>query len=54
MKIVRTQEEIDNVMNAVFEGMDEGSRFPGASFETGIDAFYRWLTDRDVEHPFEK
>ncbi len=41
--IVRTEAEIDQVMNFVAEGEDKGSHYPGMSYEQGIRDMYEWL-----------
>ncbi len=46
MVIVKTQEEIDEVLNQVSEALDEGTKFPGQSYEDGIHAFVEWLEGR--------
>lgn len=41
--IIRTEEEIDEVMNFAAQGEDEGTQYPSASYEEGIRAMYEWL-----------
>ena len=41
--IIRTEEEIDEVLNFVAEGEDCGTHYPAASYEQGIRAMYEWL-----------
>lgn len=37
-------DEIDNVLNTCMEQMDEGgSRWPGMSYEQGVEAALRWV-----------
>jgi len=56
-KIQRTEAEIDQVLMEAEEGRSpSGSKFPGMSYEEGILAMYRWLTDDadQIEcHPME-
>ena len=52
-KIVRTNEEIADVENWAAEGEDSGSHFPGTSYENGLLAMLRWLTDSDASDPRE-
>lgn len=43
MPIVRTQEEIDRVLNWVAQAEDEGSHYGGMSYEQGIRDMHDWL-----------
>ena len=55
-KIQRTEAEIDQVLMEAEEGLSTGSKFPGMSYEEGILAMYKWLTDDadQIEcHPME-
>lgn len=54
MLIIRTKKEIDEMKDKMFEGLTGGSKFPGMSYEEGIDAVLRWLTGETDEHPFEE
>ena len=49
--IKRTQSEIDEVMNWAGEAFDEGSRFPGMSYEEGIMAAIDWLMGHTEDRP---
>jgi hypothetical protein len=51
--IVRTQEEIEELLNAAAEAVDEGTRFPILSYEEGMVELWRWLTDADVTYPLD-
>ena len=43
-EIVRTQEEIDDVLNESFQALETGrSRYPGMTYEQGIEDMYHWL-----------
>lgn len=51
-KIERTQKEIDDLLNEIFEQKETGrSKFRGMTFEEGVEAAIRWLTDKDEESP---
>ena len=52
--ITRTQTEIDKQLNLVMEGIDEGSKYPGMSYEDGILAMYDWLTGQSDDAPMEE
>lgn len=59
MQVVRTEIEIDRVENWAVEGIDEGSRYPGMSYEQGILDTLAWLrgdsdTAPDEEYPNAK
>ena len=46
-----TQDEIDEVLNQCMEQADEGgSRFPGMTYEQGVEAAIRWMQGTD-ENP---
>ena len=43
-----TQDEIDEVLNQCAEAADSGeSKFWGMSYEQGVEAAIRWLTEGD-------
>ncbi|MFC4678690.1 hypothetical protein [Desulfovibrio legallii] len=44
MPIVRTQQEIDRVLNWAAEGIDNGTKFAGMTYEQGITDMHMWLT----------
>ncbi len=52
-RLVRTDEEIDNVMNKALDASVEGSKWPGMSYEEGIDAAIRWIVGLADEDPME-
>ena len=41
--IKRTEEEINEVRNWAADAMDTGSRYPGMSYEEGIEAMAAWM-----------
>jgi len=51
LTIKRTQKEIDELHNWANEGQDEGSHYPGMSYEDGIDATIRWIMGHDDVRP---
>ena len=54
-KVVRTEKEVDDVICDCLEAEESGaSRFPGASYEEGVQYAIRWLTDPDAVHPLEE
>lgn len=53
-EIIRTPEEINEVLNTAADGEMDSSKFPGQNYESGIATFWRWLTEKDAAHPFEE
>ena len=52
-KIVRSDEEINRVLNWAGEGLDQGAHFPGMSYENGILNMLDWLNGDSDEAPDE-
>lgn len=52
-EIVRTQQEIDEVIDKANEGLDNGSAYPGMNYEEGVKAMYDWLVGNIDETPFD-
>ncbi len=52
-KIKRSEEEINEVLNQAALGIDSGSKFPGMSFEEGVQQFADWLFGQVEDSPFE-
>ena len=50
-EIVRTQEEIDRVLSWTADASEFGSRYPGMSYEDGIEAMYNWLVGLTEDAP---
>jgi hypothetical protein len=49
--VARTDDEVDAQLNLAMESANSGrSRWPGMSYEQGVDAAIRWLIG-DVEDP---
>lgn len=53
MEIVRTDKEIDEVLNKASESMEHGSKYPGMSYEDGIKNMYEWLCGLIDDDPME-
>ena len=51
MEITKTQTEIDEQLNLAQEGIDEGSKYPGMSYEEGIQAMWDWLIGQIDDAP---
>lgn len=51
--IVRTDDEINDVLNQAADGINDGSQYPGMSYEDGIQAFADWLFGDTNDKPFE-
>ena len=50
-QIVRSEAEISDVLNAAVEGIDGGSKYPGMSYEQGIQDMYLWVTGQGDDEP---
>jgi hypothetical protein len=54
MDIVRTDEQIDEQINAACEQNEEGTtRWPGMTYEQGVDNALRWVTGQSDDVPME-
>jgi hypothetical protein len=54
MEIIRTPDEINDVLNEAADGENEGTRYPGMSYENGINNFYNWLVGNTDDPVFEE
>lgn len=52
--IKRKDAEIYEQLNKVADGINDGSQYPGMSYEEGIQAFTDWLFGYTDEKPFEE
>jgi len=53
-KIIRSPKVIDELLNMCSEQENEGgSKFPGMSYEQGIQVAINWLTEKNEPHPLE-
>lgn len=53
MHIKPSEAEINEVLNQVGEKIDEGgSRFPGMSFEQGVQDGIRWVLGETDDNPY--
>lgn len=49
----RTKDEIDDVLSDVLVQIGEGgSRFPGMTYEEGVQAALQWVIGDTEEHPY--
>ncbi|MDE5879924.1 MAG: hypothetical protein K2G99_07925 [Desulfovibrio sp.] len=53
MSIVRTEQEVNRVANWAYQGIDEGTRYPGMSYEQGLVDMLGWLTGDNDHAPDE-
>lgn len=51
--ICRTDDQINKVMDLVADGLNNGTAYPGASYEEGIQAFFDWIIGNTTVDPFE-
>lgn len=49
--IQRTEDEINEVLNKASEGVDAGSRWPGMSYEQGVQSALLWLFGDYEDNP---
>lgn len=54
MEIVRTEEEVNRVLNWAMEGVEQGTRYSGMSYEQGILDICDWLTGHSELAPDEE
>jgi hypothetical protein len=53
--IMRTDDEIDEQMNLAVDSIDAGrSKWPGMSYEQGVDAALRWVRGESEDKPMEE
>jgi len=51
-RIVRSDEEINDLLNEAALNVDAGTpKFPGMSYEEGVQAAINWLTGADDSNP---
>ena len=52
-RVTKTEKEIDDLLNQCVEAMNKGSKYPGMTYEEGIDAALCWALNlgRDSDHP---
>lgn len=52
-KIVRTQEEIDEMLDKANKAFNEGTLYLGMYYEEGVIAMYDWLVGNTDHKPFD-
>ena len=50
---VRTESEINEVLDKVFESEESGSIYPGMSYEDGVKAAIEWILNDDAPEVFD-
>lgn len=53
MEIIRREKDIENLYDWIDEGIEEGSHYPGMSYEDGIKATLDWLFGYSNENPMD-
>lgn len=48
-----TEDEIQDQISEALAAQDEGSRWPGMSYEQGVEAALRWAIGEDDQPPME-
>ena len=51
--VYRSEEDIDEQINLAAERVGQGSRWPGMSYEQGVDSALRWVTGEIDDAPME-
>jgi len=52
--VKRSRSEIDNCRDMAGRAIDEGSKYPGMSYEEGVLAALEWVTGDVDDHPMEE
>jgi hypothetical protein len=52
--LARTDDEVSEQMNLAIEGVDRGTRWPGMSYEQGVDAALSWVTGQTDDAPMSE
>jgi len=50
-QIKRSDEEIDAAVNWAFDAEESGSRYPGMSYENGVQAALDWVVGNTDDRP---
>lgn len=51
--VARTRSAIEQLEEDALQITNEGSQFPGMSYEDGILAVIQWLTQKHASHPLD-
>lgn len=54
MDVIRTEKEITRVEDWAIEGIEDGSRYPGMSYEQGVLDALQWLRGDTDNAPDEE
>lgn len=52
--MMRAQHEIDDQLNKASEGVNGGSRWPGMSYEQGVENALLWVTGVEETGPMDE
>jgi hypothetical protein len=52
--IERTDEEIEDLLDKVVDSFNNGTNFPGMSYEQGIMYAIQWLTGQSDDNPLSE
>lgn len=50
-QLSRSDDEINDQLNLAAEGLDSGSRWPGMSYEQGVDSALHWVLGHTDDAP---
>jgi hypothetical protein len=51
IKLVRSEKLINEVLGWAMDSLNQGSNYPGTTYEEGIMAMYDWLTGVSEDRP---
>jgi len=51
---MKSRAEIDDCMDTAGRVIEEGSKYPGMSYEEGVRAALEWVTGDVDDHPMEE
>ncbi len=53
-EIARTDDEVNDQISKADEGQNQGSKFPGMSYEEGVIAALDWITGVNDDAPMDE
>ena len=52
-QLKRNDKQIDATLNKANNGIENGTKWPGMSYEAGVEAGIRWVLGEQEENPME-
>ncbi|MDA2916466.1 hypothetical protein MYX64_06455 [Nitrospinae bacterium AH_259_B05_G02_I21] len=53
-EVTRSSSEISETIHRAYDYINQGSKFPGMSYEEGIISMWEWLTGNQKEGPMDE